>query len=129
MMEPGKLSFLGPGVPLFFNYIRLTVLMLVIMSIVFVCFSLVSNLLANDCPNFKVCAIDIFNFLAIINKGSNKLFMTVQTYLQLTFLFIAIVFFHYFRYKGRVLKQECDEVVTTPSDYAMIIRRLPIEIS
>ena len=105
MMEPGKLSFLGPGIPLFFNYIRLTVLLLTIMSIVFVSFSLASNLLTNDCPNFRVCAVDVFNFLAIINKGSNKLFMTIQTYLQLTFSIIAIVFFHYFRYKGRVLKQ------------------------
>jgi hypothetical protein len=36
-----------------------------------------------------------------------------------------IVLFHYLRWTARKLKEECDEVMDTPSDYSIILRRLP----
>jgi hypothetical protein len=42
---------------------------------------------------------------------------------------VCILFFHYFRYKARGLMQQCDEVVDSPSDYAIILRRLPEKVT
>jgi hypothetical protein len=32
---------------------------------------------------------------------------------------------HYFRYNFRKVEEECDNVVISPSDYALIFRQLP----
>lgn len=42
---------------------------------------------------------------------------------------VCILFFHYFRYKARQLIQQCDELVDSPSDYAIILRRLPEKVT
>lgn len=38
---------------------------------------------------------------------------------------VVILFLQFLRLKGRELKKECDEVIDSPSDYAVILRRLP----
>lgn len=53
----------------------------------------------------------------------------MQSYLAVAYVVVAVLFFHYFRTKARQLKQECDEIVDSPSDYAIILRRLPANVS
>lgn len=99
------------------------------MAILFMTFSIYSNITSADCEVFSKCLPDIFNILALVNKGSRILYLTIQSYLSLLFVIISIVFFHYFRFKARELEQQCDEVIDSPSDYAIILRRLPLEIT
>lgn len=63
--------------------------------------------------------------MALVNKQYQISFLSVQSYLSLAFVVFIILIFHYFRYHARKLKAECDEVMDTPSDYAIILRRLP----
>lgn len=53
----------------------------------------------------------------------------MQSYLAVAYVVVVVLFFHYFRRKARQLKQECDEIVNSPSDYAIILRRLPANVT
>lgn len=125
MMDANKLSFLGPGVPLFFYYLRMVILLLVLMMIVFMGFALFSNITTNDCTSLSSCNSSIFNYISLINKRSSSFYLSIQCYLELLFIIVVILFLQWLRLKGRELKKECDEVIDSPSDYAVILRRLP----
>ena len=88
-------------------------------------FAIFSNVTSNDCGTISSCVPDLFNTLSLLNKRSKSGYLSVQSYLGLAFVVVCILFFHYFRYKARELMQQCDEVVDSPSDYAIILRRLP----
>lgn len=108
MVEPMQLTFLGPGVPLFFLFQKYVILLLLIMTIVFMGFSIYSNIDAGDCGKNNKCITDVFNMLAIVNKGTNTLYLTIQSYLTLLFLIVTVLFLHLFRFKARKLEQKCD---------------------
>lgn len=128
-MDPDQFSFLGPGVPLFFFYLRMSIILFVGMSIIFTSFAVYSNYITNDCKTLQVCAGDVFSLMSLINKRSSSIYMSVQGYLELAFILLVICFFQLIRAMGRKLKQQCDEVVDSPSDYAVILRRLPPNIT
>lgn len=65
--------------------------------------------------------------LAIINKISEPSYMAIQNYTLLAFVLVSIPVFQYIRYNFRRVEDECDDVITSPSDYALILRRLPEE--
>ncbi len=95
---------MGPGVPLFFLYLRLAIILLLIMSVLFMGFAIYSNVTSSNCGSSS-CSTDIFEHLSILNKLSNATYMEIQSYLALAFVAICIVFFHYFRLKARQLEQ------------------------
>lgn len=43
----------------------------------------------------------------------------------LGFVIAFILLMQYFRYNFRVVEDQCDDIITSPSDYAVILRRLP----
>jgi len=43
----------------------------------------------------------------------------------LLFVIVSIFLMHYFRYNFRLVEDESDDMITSPSDYALILRRLP----
>lgn len=51
--------------------------------------------------------------------------MAIQNYTLLAFVLVSIVVFQYIRYSFRKMEDDCDDVITSPSDYALILRRLP----
>jgi hypothetical protein len=120
---------MGPGIPLFFLFLKFIICLLLLMSILFMGFAIFSNVTSNDCGTISSCLPDVFNTLSLINKKSKSGYMEVQSYLGLLFVVACILLFHYFRLKARKLIQECDEVVDSPSDYAIILRRLPKNIT
>jgi phosphotransferase system glucose/maltose/N-acetylglucosamine-specific IIC component len=128
-IEVNQLSFLGPGVPLFFLFLKYIVLLLLLMSVLFMGFAIISNATSNDCGTISSCIPDAFNTISLINKKSNRNFLEIQSYLGLAFVLICIFFFHFFRFQARKLQRECDEVINSPSDYAIILRRLPADIT
>lgn len=44
-----QLAFLGPGLPLFFTYIKASILILVVLSVIFCLFAVISNVLGKGC--------------------------------------------------------------------------------
>jgi hypothetical protein len=107
-IDPTQFSFLGPGVPLYFLFLRSITMVLLIMAIIFMGFSIYSNVVSNDCTTSTSCIPDTFNLLSLVNKSSKLTYLSVQSYLSLVFVIAAILYFHYFRYKARQLEQECD---------------------
>jgi len=61
----------------------------------------------------------------VINKSTHTTNLQIQNYLVLALIVLVIFIIHYFRWSARKLEVECDALVDSPSDYSMIIRRLP----
>lgn len=60
---------------------------------------------------------------------NNTDLLSIQNYIVLTFVVVNIFLFHFFRYNFRKIEEECDDIVNSPSDYAVILRRLPEQIT
>lgn len=55
--------------------------------------------------------------------------LSIQNYILLAFVVVNLLLFQYFRYNFRQIEEECDDIVNSPSDYAIILRRLPENIT
>ena len=51
--------------------------------------------------------------------------LTIQNFTLLAFVILSVFLMQYFRYRFRKVEDECDDIITSPSDYALILRRLP----
>lgn len=125
MMNPDHFSFLGPGIPLFFYYLRMTIILMLGMTILFSIFAAYTNYITNDCTKLKVCSDNIMNLLALINKRSSETYFQLQAWIELGCILGVILFLQWTRYGGRKLERKCDEIIDSPSDYAVILKRLP----
>lgn len=103
-----KLSFLGPGVPLFFYFLKSVIILLLLQLLTFSVFSIYSNVISGSCQANPQCLKDVFNLVSIVNKEGETRHLSVQSYLGLTYVFLAIIYLHYFRFKARQLEEECD---------------------
>lgn len=120
-----ELSFLGPGLPLFFVYIKVCILVLFMVFLVFCVFGIVTNLISSDCIVNGKCSDNIMNRLSIVNKISQDTFLTVQNYLLLCTVIVFILLMHVFRYWFRKIEMQCDIRIDSASDYAVMLSRLP----
>lgn len=94
----------------------------------FSAFALASNILGEDCNQTRKCSPNIFNTLAIVNKIDENDYLSVQNYVLLAFVLLFVFLAQWVRYTFRQIEEDCDEMSDSPSDYAIIIRRLPKEI-
>ena len=92
---------------------------------IFSIFALVTNAIGGDCSNLPDCKGNLFNTLSIVNKINKDDYLSVQNYVLLAFIMVHIFVMQYVRYRARKVEEECDEMVDTPSDYTIILRRLP----
>lgn len=104
-------------------------MMLVLLLLIVAIFGLITNTGSDDCAANPNCREDFFNPLSIANKVNQTEYLAIQSYLCLAYVVIIIIYFHYFRMEARKLEQDCDEQVDSPSDYAIILKRLPPDIS
>ena len=95
------------------------------LGIIFVGFALYSNIKGQDCKEEDVCSGNVFDTFAIINKASVEDYLSIQNYTVLGFVIFFLFLMQCFRYSFRKVEDDCDDAVDTPSDYAMILRRLP----
>jgi len=120
------MAFLGQGIPLYFLMLRNVMLLLTVSLFVLGVFSLYSNYMGNECySGTSTCQVNIFDQLSILNKASHTFYLQIQNYLVLALVVVIIIIMHYVRWSARRLEVECDALVDSPSDYSMIIRRLP----
>lgn len=74
------------------------------------------------------CDSSIFNTFAIVNKVSLLNYLTIQNYTVVGFVVLFLIIMQGFRYSFRKVEDDCDDAIDSPSDYAMILRRLPPDI-
>lgn len=127
-----KLAYLGPGIPLLFSFIQNSLIFLVVLTVIFAAFAIYSNVVGDFCSMEGMCSTGFLDFIdkvSIYNKSTSLLFLSIQNYTLLAFSLLSIFIMHYFRYKFRIIEDECDDMINTPSDYAVILRRLPEDTS
>lgn len=118
---------MGPGVPLFFKFLQNSIILLIVLSLVFCIFALYSNIVSTDCVDTDKCKSP-FDTISIINKASQEDFLSIQNYILVAFVLLSFIILQYFRYSFRKVEDDCDDAIDSPSDYAMILRRLPPEV-
>jgi hypothetical protein len=116
-------------VPLFFYFLKSAIILLLLLLCIFAIFGIYSNVASSSCQTNPQCVRDAFNLLSIINKRGETRLLSIQSYLGMAYVFAAVIYLHYFRLKARQLEQECDEIVDSPSDYAIVLRRLPSDVA
>ena len=108
-----KLMFLGPGVPLLFIFTRVSTLLLLLMTLLFSVFALVTNIAADNCSatqsnSSQVCSTSIFVRLSIANKIFDERSINIQNYLLVVFLLFYIAFLQLLIYTTRRTDQRSD---------------------
>lgn len=95
------------------------------LSLVFSIFALYSNIVTGDCDPEDKCSNNAFDTLSLINKVSAEDYLSIQNYILLAYVVIFFFMIQCIRYRFRSVEDNCDDIVDSPSDYAMILRRLP----
>ena len=101
------------------------VVLLIILGLIFCLFGLISNITGDDCKDLPKCQNTFFNKLSIVNKIKEESTLSVQNYVLVAFVFLFFFIVQFLRYNFRKLEMFCDQLVNSPSDYSIIIRRLP----
>lgn len=120
-----ELSFLGPGLPLFFVYIKVCILLLFMLSLVFCAYALGTNAVCADCIGNDHCSNSIMNRLSIVNKISQTTFLVIQNFFLLGTVICFVFLMQIFRLWFRKIEMQCDIRIDSPSDYAVMLSRLP----
>lgn len=129
-ISPKDLVFLGPGFPLFFNFMKYGIGVLLIILMIAGLYNFVTNVESTDCNSEleilgKKCEPDYFTQTSLLNKAFHRGFIRAQEVLNLLSVLLTIIFMQVHRYKQRKLAFECDLNIITASDYTLQIDNLP----
>ena len=119
------LTFLGPGVSIYFIFIQNGLLLLTTILSVFSIYALISNILGNSCKDISGCILSVWNKIAISNNIYNEQSLFIQAILILCFVILYNIVNQYFIYRVRKINFICDELIISPSDYSIILKNLP----
>lgn len=109
---------------MFFNFIKSSIIILIALSLVFCVFAVTTNALGNYCSS-EPCDPNIFNTLSLVNKINEVSYLSIQNYVLLAFVLIFSLLMQFIRYRARKIISICDALINSPSDYAVMISRLP----
>jgi hypothetical protein len=124
------LLFLGPGFPLFFEFMKYGIFMLFMIMLFAGLYNISTNIESDDCKkglkiHDKPCQYDYFVETSLVNKAFHEQYLRTQEILNLISVLFCIFFMHVLRYKQRKLAFECDLSIITASDYTLQIGNLP----
>ena len=119
------LNYLGPGVPLMFTFIKMSIVLLTILLVLFSIYAMVSNLQGKSCLPENGCDDSVFLRMSIANKIQDQSSITVQNYLLMTFIILFIFIIQFMIYTIRKGDQRSDAEINSPSDYSLLITQLP----
>lgn len=123
-----ELKFLGSGALLIFMFIKTYAIVMLLALIIYGAFALTTNLLGGSTPSSNVCTDDWCRFInnsANNNKIEPNPMMIVQWWLGLIFCVIWLIATRVTKYNGRKMNVEIDKKLTSASDKAVLIRKLP----
>ncbi|CAD8115595.1 unnamed protein product [Paramecium primaurelia] len=134
-VNPLKLSFLGTGVPLFFDFIKQCITILIIMFCTSGDYNLITNIAfgtscqkdLDDTNTSDNCDLNYITQSSLANKRLDSSLMNLQQMLNLVSIFIIIILLQYIRIQQRTILRDCDFHTTTPSDFGVKLSHIPVE--
>lgn len=144
MKEPTEnLSFLGPGYPLYFHFLKNTIYLLLIILLISGEFNIFSNYLSDNCivlsdtttssseddGNSVFCVLDLITMFSLVNKTSKNEANEIQHYLNFSSVIGVIIFMIFYRKNQKELFLRIDLKETTPSDYTIIVKNIPTDLN
>lgn len=93
--------------------------------LIYCVFGLATNIVSNNCKIENQCVFSIFNQLSLINKLNQPTYLSIQNYLLLAFVIFFVLLTHFIRFEVRKVIAKCDDLIDSPSDYAVMISRMP----
>jgi len=90
-------------------------------------YALISNYKANNCPQYPQivqCSQEI-NLLSISNKLDSPDLYYIQTWVNFGAILLIMASLHKFRRVQKLTERECDRGLVSPSDYTIMISKLP----
>ncbi|KAL4466070.1 hypothetical protein ABPG74_004307 [Tetrahymena malaccensis] len=148
-IDPQQLNFLGSGYPLFYNFIIYCIFMLFTLFMISGGYNLFTNYLGNYCiadeqeldSTFKkrmevlgykmeeeetICHKNIFHTFSLANKKDRPELLKMQSYLNLFVNITIMVILMFFRRNQRQIDMEIDASLSTPQDYTIMVKNIPI---
>lgn len=123
-----ELAFLGPGFPLYFEFVVFCAVILGIMISVEGIYNIISNYVQGDsCKNTdSTCSISNINLISLSNKYTNHELYITQSWVNFGCALVIMIAMHIFRRIQRLTNRECDRGLLSPSDYSLMISQLPL---
>ncbi|KAL4498327.1 hypothetical protein ABPG72_013133 [Tetrahymena utriculariae] len=133
--DPQKLSFLGSGYPLFFNYMEYCIYILVVIIISSGAFNIFTNFYGHSCDkvsenrasNDHSCQADWISIFSLANKSQQT--ADIQELLNFFTIFTLMILLIFFRKNQKEIDLKCDEKELTPSDFTIMVKDIPQNIS
>jgi hypothetical protein len=127
--DPIELAFLGPGLPLFFGFVKNAIFLIFSFIIIYASFCLFDNKTTGDCLHNGKCHDNFVDTFSFLNKQDSASGLEKQLGFILAFTVLSICVLQCLRNDQQKLNDKCDFILDSPSDYAIIIRRLPENIT
>ncbi|CAD8118599.1 unnamed protein product [Paramecium sonneborni] len=130
-------SFLGAGMPLYFEYIKACILMLIVMFVTSGDYNIITNIaFGQSCQTLDksfgieidektVCIFNWVTGLSLANKRDDQEFIDLQQMLNLISMLTLIFLFQYFRKEQRAFDTEIDSNTYYASDYTILLKNIP----
>lgn len=125
---------LGPSMALYFEFMKLCIILFTFLFLETGIFSTISNFVSNDEPSsilsiftssLKQSTLDFLTKSSWINKLSKTDLVNAQAWVNFGAVFIAIVVLHCHRRRQRRLILAVDQSEIEPSDYTIRLRKVP----
>ena len=134
--NPMKLDYLGAGYPLFYNWLKCCIILLIILFLGSGGYNLITNYFGNDCVEPSLaenssklwCKKNFVTIFSIANKKSIGKFRNFQIYLNIIPYVLIMIVLMIFRKIQRKVNVVVDINQLTPSDYTVIVKNIPIDL-
>lgn len=121
-----ELSFLGPGFPLYFEFVVYCAVILGIMIIFEGIYNIISNSLQEACKETDdTCSNSDINRISLSNKFNNHELYKIQCWVNFGCAVAILISLQIFRRMQRLTNRECDRGLLSPSDYSIMISHIP----
>ncbi|KAL4475819.1 hypothetical protein ABPG72_011380 [Tetrahymena utriculariae] len=125
-----KLSYLGSGFPMFFQFLKFCIFFLIVLLGICGIFNLVANANYGDQCNLKgdQCKANWIVKLSLGNRTNLFYSVYIQECLNLTAVCILILFIQLIIYQQRKLDSDSDDSAILASDYTVMVENIPKDI-
>ncbi|KAL4497851.1 hypothetical protein ABPG72_000606 [Tetrahymena utriculariae] len=128
-----ELSFLGPGMPLYFGFIKASLVFLTITALIYTIYGMILNHLGSYCvipPKGFVlpkgaCFKNLFNEYSLVNRMNDQDTVKHQNWVNLVTVVVLVVALHFYRRQVRATEDQLDYNLISPSDFTVQLSGLP----
>ena len=123
--HPKEFSHLGASFPMFFQFIKFEILLLLISFGTSGVYGLVTNFLGNYCQTDLNFTSDFICKSSLMNKLDSLDALKQQSSANFLALMLMLIAIEYFRRSQRIIARDCQAKVPIPSQYSLMITNLP----